>query len=393
MQVQVQENSATALLLLRLRPYSFAFSMAEFSGTTVSTGNGDHKLGGKYPPFYLAGNARPRIVSDEFSMNKCRAAKLQLVSGERKGSVQFGQPQGRPTVTLDKWNSTECLVGGAVSIDQTDSVETKNDYCLSHYGWKVQRGKVCIQADTLLCSGDQLDRKEWTDKFNFAFFQTLESSTQTFTYMDPDDETKRFEVTKKLIDDLCYPLLDVQTYLGNKYIPRSGRPWAPYYSSVSQMNLKGLVRFIEESQAEALSGCISLGDSPYICIAEELQVGSKSTSAEKHCCKLSTAEYYERYRSWVSVHDQCTGTVWPMVVFEWYFDFKAHTERNSLVLDVSTPNQPSPPTIFLNDDSEFKPIPQFPYKVLHKIGPCQNEYIAANDEGLYKPVVNIKEET
>jgi hypothetical protein len=194
--------------------------------------------------------------------------------------------------------------------------------------------------------------------------------------MDPHDETKTIGDSK-----LCYPLLDLQTDLGGKYLAPNQRPWAPYYSSDSQMNLSGLVRVIEESQAEALSTCISLRDGPYKRIPEELQIiNSHSTSDLIY--KLSTAECHERYRSWLSVHDQCTGTVWPMVVFEWYFDFKVHTERNCLVLDASTPIQPYLPTIFINDESQFKPIPQFPYQVLHQT--AKNQYITANDVDHYK---------
>lgn len=377
--------------------------MAEFNA------GGQQNVDPNKQPFYLAGGTRPCLVYNEFPVDRCKPA--QVVSSEHKGIVQFGQPEERPTISKEDWTNFDAGNDGHAGTDrdQTDSVETETSchLYLVQNGWKVQRGKVCIQADTLLCRGDRLDPKEWGDKITFSLLQTLESSTPTFTYQDPDDYHKLYTVTTRLKGDVCYPLLDLDTFIGSKYLPRSQRPWAPYYSAVSHINLTGLVETIETSEKKALSGCISLGDSPYVLIPKELLIGpsstsplasSASTSANEHCqlnssvsatkhCKLITAEHEEKYRSWIVVHDQSTSTVWPMVMFEWYFYFKACVKGNSLIFDASTPYRPTSPTIFLDGDPDFKGIPQFPCKVLNKVGPCNNEYIAANDQGLYKWVL------
>lgn len=347
--------------------------------------------------FYLPGGRLPNCVDYEFPVDKCRLP--EVVPCQEKGSIKFGQREGLPTVTEDTWHrfTAQDLLATVKGDDQPDCNKKQSvSLVFGNQGWKVIRNKVCIQADTLLTCGIPIDQKEWTDTFKFALFQTLESSTIKFTYKDPDNPHTFYTTEQVLKKDYCFPLLDVNAYLGQTYKCRNERPWAPYYSSVSYISLSSeMVKDIEAKPSQkSLSGCISLGDTPKVCVPHWVQATIQPTSSQPHYgsansapvgkrCYLSTAHHRERYNSWIAVHDTSSNQVWPVVMFEWYFNFDAHVEGgNKLVFAPDSPSTPQKPEVqvYTNGDSRTLPIPDFPYKVLETVN---NYYVAADDQCIY----------
>lgn len=344
--------------------------------------------------FYLAGSKSPKCTDEEFTVTTRTPAKV--VPCTPKGRVQFGQRNGLPTVTEGaSWDTItpQVPLGTTRCDDQPDYAYGQTGVLhVAKYGWQVNRNKVCIQADTLLTCGIPLDKKEWEDNFTFAFFQTLVCSTTNFTYKDPDNPNRVYTIGQKLLDKYSFPLLDVNARQGHDLLPRTKRPWAPYYSEFSYISLAGKVKDIEVAPHQrSLSGCISMGDSPSVLVPQLVQLSASPVPHLQHSeraglatangpCFLSTAKHQSQYNSWIVVYDECKKQVWPLAMFEWEFAFSAHVEGSMLVFDSDTPSNPAQPKVHIDGDSQALPVPEFPMQVLNKDG---EYYVAADDLSIY----------
>ena len=346
------------------------------------------------PAFSLTGAIIPNYVPVEFSVDECRAASI--VPCEHKGLVQFGQPNGYPAVTWSDWSKSASLSPlGIPSFDDQPDFSTELGI-LAQHGWKVTRNKVCIQADTQLHCGTDLDKSKWGDNFVFAFFQTLEFSSTCMRYKDSKNEDNTVSIAKKYTPNY-FPILDVNTFDGQEFVNPEKRDWVPYYSAVSKVGLAGMVKNIEERRNtkeepatnQALSALISMGDMPSVDVPQSLDYNGSCFASpllkDKNLCDatdkilfvLSSVEHHERYRSWLAVHDKNSGTVWPLTVFEWYFDVSAHAQGEKLVFDDGTPKTPTTPKIYTINDTS---LPTFPHQVLKTS--IDGKYTVANDQDM-----------
>ncbi|XP_062503335.1 uncharacterized protein LOC134180247 [Corticium candelabrum] len=349
------------------------------------------------PVFSLAGAIPPNYVPCEFSVDKCKTP--QIVPCGHKGLVQFGQPPGYPEVT-SYHQSTSASAHRFEAADQPDlGTEESTTIVFAQDGWKVKRNKVCIQADVQLICGSNLDHTKWSDNFVFAFFQTLEYSSTCLTYRDPDNKDNTMSIAKKY-EPHHFPILDVNTFLGQKSVGRNCRPWAPYFSTVSKVNLKGMVGMVEkENEAkakanriikkpptiQAVSALISMGDTPSVVVPQSmtcernslsppsLRDGNLCAATEKNLFVFSSVQHHERYRSWIAVHDKTLGTVWPLTMFEWCFDVSAYADGSKMVFDSDTPIEPAMPEMYSISTSSL----EFPQEVLQK--DSDGYYVVAND--------------